>query len=227
MAKKRILVWDLPVRLFHWILVFCLIGSWYTSEGDRGLIDIHMLFGYTILSLVLFRIVWGIIGTKHAKFTEFVPNKKELKSYIKNNDKPYLGHNPIGSLMVLFILLLLLMQTISGLFMTDDVFTNAPYFDSVSKSTQKLMSQIHHTIFDIIVIVSTLHICAITYYLVFKKQNLISAMFTGKKWVESNFISSAIAHSKLITAIVLLLVVCAFVYWLVVLNVPVAEEYYY
>lgn len=227
MVNKRILVWDLPVRLFHWLLVFCLIGSWYTSEGERGLIDIHMIFGYSILVLVLFRIFWGFIGTKHAKFTEFVPNKNELKGYLKNSNTPYLGHNPLGSLMVLFMLLLLFLQAVSGLFMTDDIFTNAPYFDSVSKNTQNIMSLIHNNIFDIIVIVSILHIGAILYYLIAKKQNLISAMFTGKKWVDSKFVSSAIAHSKLISAIILLIVICAFVYWLVVLNVPVAEEYYY
>lgn len=227
MANKRVLVWDLPVRLFHWLLVFCLIGSWYTSEGDRGLIDIHMLFGYAILALVLFRIFWGFIGTRYAKFTEFLPSKNELKNYLNNNNKPYLGHNPVGSLMVLFMLLLLLLQAVSGLFMTDDIFTNAPYFDSVSKSTQSFMSLIHNNIFDIIVIVSILHISAILYYLIVKKQNLIWAMFTGKKWVDSKFVSSAIAHSKLISAIILLIVICVFVYWLVVLNVPVAEEYYY
>ncbi|GHF02783.1 cytochrome b/b6 domain-containing protein [Thalassotalea profundi] len=227
MTKKHILIWDLPVRLFHWALVICLIGSWYTSEGDRGLIDIHMLFGYTILGLVIFRICWGFIGTKYAKFSQFTPNPNEVKAYIKDNNKPYLGHNPLGSLMVLFMLALLLLQSTSGLFMTDDIFTNGPYFDSVSKETQKFMSLIHSNIFDIIIIVSTLHIVAISYYLLIKKQNLITAMFTGKKWVEKKFVASAITHSKLLTAIILLIIVCAFIYWLVVLNIPEVEEFYY
>lgn len=227
MTKKHILVWDLPVRLFHWALVICLIGSWYTSEGDRGLIDIHMLFGYTILGLVTFRICWGFVGTKYAKFSQFTPKPNELKAYIKDNNKSYLGHNPLGSLMVLFMLVLLLLQSTSGLFMTDDIFTNGPYFDSVSKNTQKIMSLIHSNVFDIIVIVSTLHIVAISYYLLIKKQNLITAMFTGKKWVDNKFIASAISHSKLITALILLIVVCVFIYWLVVLNIPEVEEFYY
>ncbi|XQW85187.1 cytochrome b/b6 domain-containing protein [Thalassotalea piscium] len=227
MAKKQILVWDLPLRLFHWLLVICLVGSWYTSEGDRGLVDIHMLFGYAILTLVLFRICWGFLGTKYAKFTQFVPTPRSIKSYIKHTNKPYLGHNPVGSLMVFFMLLLLLLQTVSGLFMTDDIFTNGPYYDSVSKATQKIMSAIHHNVFDIILVTCALHIGAIFFYLIVKKDNLIKAMITGKKWVEVKLSSSGIMNSKLLIAVILLALVCALVYWLVVLNVPVVEEYYY
>ncbi|GAA5134882.1 cytochrome b/b6 domain-containing protein [Thalassotalea piscium] len=226
MSKKKILIWDFPVRLFHWLLVICLIGSWYTSEGERGLTDIHMLFGYSILALVLFRILWGFIGTKYAKFSQFVPNKNELTQYVKGN-KDYLGHNPLGSLMVFAMLALLLLQTVSGLFMSDEIFTNGPYFDSVSKSTQKLMATIHNNVFDIILIVSALHIIAILFYLIVKKQNLITAMITGKKWVENKLTSAGIPHSKLLIALVLIAVVSAFVYWLVVLNIPEVEVYYY
>ena len=129
--------------------------------------------------------------------------------------------------MVVFMLLLLLLQATSGLFMTDDIFTNGPYYDSVNKDIQKIMSLIHNNVFDIIIVVSTLHVAAITYYLIVKKQNLISAMFTGKKWVENKYVTSAISHSKLILALILLIIVCAFIYWLVVLNIPEVEEFYY
>mgnify|MGYP001942600210 FL=1 len=227
LAKKNILIWDIPVRIFHWALVICLIGAWYTSEGERGLIDIHLLFGYSILALVLFRVFWGFIGTKYAKFSQFIPTPTAIKLYLTGKNKFHLGHNPLGSLMVFFMLALLLLQAISGLFMSDEIFTNGPYFDSVSKNIQQLMSTIHHTVFDIIVIVSILHIGAIFYYLLVKKQNLITAMFTGKQWVEDKLRGLSIKHSKLVTACILLVLVCAFVYWLVVLNVPIEEEYYY
>lgn len=226
LANKRILVWDIPVRLFHWLLVCCLIGSWYTSDGDKGLIDIHILFGYSIFALVIFRVIWGFVGTKHAQFSQFLPSKTTITHYFSGKGES-IGHNPVGSLMVFLMLTLILLQAISGLFMTDDIFTNGPYFESVSKSTQKVMAQIHSTTFDIIVIASVFHVGAILFYLIVKKENLIVAMFTGKKWVKDTFANAEISHSKLLIAFIVLAIVCIFVYWLVVWNVPIEEEFYY
>jgi len=227
---NKLLVWDLPVRLFHWLLAISLVVSWYTSDGERGLIDYHFKSGYFILALVIFRIIWGTLGTKYAKFSQFLPNKTDLLSYIKNfkQEKSYtsIGHNPLGGLMVAIMLTLLLSQAISGLFMNDDVFSTGPYYESVSSATQKLMSFIHNNAFDIVIIVSMLHICAVFYYLLAKKVNLIKPMFTGyKSSNDENGIG--IKSSKLILALVVILVIAAFLYWLLVLNIPVEEEFYY
>jgi cytochrome b len=227
---NKILVWDLPVRLFHWLLVISLVASWYTSDGDKGLIDYHLQIGYFTLGLIIFRITWGIFGTRYARFSQFMPKKQALLNYIKNvkQEKSYstVGHNPMGGLMVVLMLTLVLSQSISGLFMNDDVFTTGPYFESVSSSTQKLMSFIHNNVFDVIIVVSILHICAAFYYLIAKKINLIKPMITGYKSGEK-FNGHGITSSKLILALVIILAVVIFLYWLLVLNIPVEEEFYY
>lgn len=227
---KKLLVWDLPVRLFHWLLVISLLGAWYTSDGERDLLNYHLKIGYFILGLILFRIIWGIFGTKYALFSQFIPTRHELICYLqKLKQKPNyntIGHNPLGGLMVVLMLSLVLSQAISGLFMNDDIFTSGPYYESVSSSVQKFMSLIHHNVFDVIIIISILHISAICYYLLVKKINLIVPMFTGYK-SSDNEKNSSIKSSKLLLSFVVILVVVVFLYWLLVLNIPLEEEFYY
>jgi cytochrome b len=229
--KNKLLVWDLPVRLFHWSLVTSLFAAWYTSDGERNLIDWHLKIGYFILGLIIFRIIWGVFGTRYAKFTQFIPNKKSLLYYLKNfkQEKNYttVGHNPIGGLMVVFMLTLVLSQAVSGLFMNDDIFTSGPYYSSASSSIQSIMSLIHHNVFDIIIVVSVLHIAAAFYYLLVKKANLIVPMITGYKQSDGTENTKGIKSSRLFLALVIILAVAIFLYWLLVLNVPVEEEFYY
>lgn len=227
---KKLLVWDLPVRLFHWLLVISLIAAWYTSDGERDLINYHLQIGYFILGLVLFRIIWGVLGTKYAIFSQFIPTRLELKNYIQQfkqkQNYTTLGHNPLGGLMVILMLLLVLSQAISGLFMDDDIFTSGPYYESVSSSVQELMALIHHNVFDVILIISLLHVSAIFYYLLVKKINLIKPMFTGYKLSDKEK-SNGIKSSKLLLSFIVILVVAVFLYWLLVLNTPIEEEFYY
>ncbi|WP_206482878.1 cytochrome b/b6 domain-containing protein [Thalassotalea sp. G2M2-11] len=224
------LVWDLPIRLFHWGFVGLLIALWYTSDQDNGLIELHMQLGYIALALVLFRIIWGFIGTTHAKFKNFIPSFYQLRIYIRqrnNNVKQYAGHNPMGSLMVLLMLLLILLQSISGLFMSDDVFSAGPYAGVLSGDMEGMVKFFHHNGFDFIVIISAIHIAAVFYYLLVKRQNLIKPMLSGKKHSQQIEADQAIGHSKLIKALLTAIAVGIFVYWLVVLNAPVVEEFYY
>lgn len=230
MVKEQ-LVWDLPVRIFHWAFVCVLIGLWYTSEQDNGLIEIHIKLGYIALGLVLFRIIWGFCGTKHAKFRNFLPNLSQIKIYIKDarkgNVSNFIGHNPLGSLMVIFILLAVLLQATFGLFISDDVFSAGPYNGVLSKEIEKLFKTLHSNGFNVIATLSFLHIVAVLYYLIFKKQNLIKPMLTGKKLLNNANRNESIRHSKLLRAVLIAIVVMVFVYWLVVINAPVIEEYYY
>ena len=227
---KKLFVWDLPVRLFHWFLLISLLSAWYTSDGERDLIDYHLKIGYFTLGLIIFRIMWGIFGTQYAKFSQFFPTKTKLLSYLnkskQNQVDTTVGHNPLGGLMIILMLLLILSQAISGLFMNDDVFTTGPYYESVNSSIQKFMSLIHHNVFDIILFVSVVHIGAIFYYLFAKKINLIVPMFTGYKSTD-NHEASSIKSSKLLLALVIILLIVVFLYWLLVLNIPIEEEFYY
>ena len=228
-VKQQYLIWDLPVRLFHWLLVVAIAGSWYTSEQGSELIDYHMLFGYLIMGLVLFRVIWGVVGTKHARFSQFYPSPTRIKGYLRSGSEQgnsFAGHNPLGSLAVFAMLSLLILQTVSGLFIDDDVFSSGPYHGSVSKSIEKVMSFLHHNVFDVLTIFIGLHLLAIVYYGIRKKQKLIKPMITGKKEADSVNQADAIKHSKLLTALVLALLVALFVYWLVVYNAPVIESYY-
>ena len=225
------LIWDLPLRLFHWLLVLSISASWYTSNQDNGYIEYHLLVGYFTLGLIIFRILWGFIGTTHAKFINFFPSLSKVVLYIKafNQEKTlkYPGHNPLGSLMVFFMLSTVLIQAISGLFMNDDIFTYGPYNSSVSSELEAIFIFIHRNGFNLILGAIALHIAAIVYYVGVKKQALISAMFTGKKSANEVNKKDSISHSKIGLAILLSIAVAGFVYWLVVINAPVIEEYYY
>ena len=227
---KKILIWDLPLRLFHWLLVIIISGAWYTSDQDNDLIDYHLLFGYVALGLIIFRLFWGFLGTTHSKFSEFTPTPKKIIYYIKHfkasQSIDYAGHNPLGALMVIFMLAIILLQAISGLFMNDDIFTSGPYYGSINESIEEALMFFHRNSFNVILGAIALHLLAILFYRVVKKKRLVAAMITGKKPSEDVAQKEGIKHSKLIVACIIALAVTAFVYWLVILNVPVIEEYY-
>jgi cytochrome b len=189
-----------------------------------------MQLGYFALGLLIFRIIWGIIGTKHARFISFFPRPKQLLEYIKNlkkNQAPAsIGHNPLGSLMVILMIILIGLQAISGLFINDDVFSAGPYNAVVSKDVEKIMAYLHHHVFDYMIIAIAIHLLAIFYYVRIKKESLIMPMITGKKSTKYMNDSDAIPHSKLWIAAFVIIIVSVFVYWLVVLNIPIVEEYY-
>ena len=127
MSERRILVWDLPVRLFHWLLVMLVIVSFVTGELGGTWMQIHLWSGYTILGLLLFRLAWGFIGGHHARFSSFVRGPNAVRRYARtlwDRSAPrHLGHNPLGGWSVLAMLLLLLFQVATGLFANDDIFT--------------------------------------------------------------------------------------------------------
>jgi cytochrome b len=229
--EKMYLVWDLPLRIFHGLLVLSIIASWYTSDQDNGLIEYHLLVGYFALGLIVFRILWGFLGTTHSKFLNFFPSLRKIISYIqsfkKNEPLHYAGHNPLGSLMVFFMLTVIFLQAVSGLFMDDDIFTTGPYSGSINSSIESVLVYIHRNGFNLILVAVALHISAVVFYVRVKKQALISAIITGKKSSKVVNKKDSISHSKIGLAILISIVVAGFIYWLVVLNAPVIEEYYY
>lgn len=231
MQQKPRLVWDLPTRLFHWLFAFSILGSWYTAEQEGELIDLHMKLGYFILGLVIFRMIWGFVGTKHARFGSFFPTPKRIRDYLSTNrssqNHQYAGHNPLGSLMVFLMLSLVFLQAVSGLFIDDDIFSSGPYYGQLGDQVGEIMSFIHHNAFDVMIFAIALHIAAILYYRFAKQTDLVTPMITGKKPEDSVKEKDAIAHSKIGLALLLGLAVAGFVYWLVVINVPIEEEYFY
>ena len=182
--KKIIRVWDLPIRLFHWLLVLCIAGSFITVNIGGNAIQLHAYFGYSILTLLIFRITWGFVGSTHARFTSFIPNPKSVLNYLQGKSPRFLGHNPIGALSVLALLFALSVQVTTGLFVDDEIAFQGPFAKYVSNATVSFLSQIHEGNQVVIYTLITIHIAAIIYYRKFKGEDLIKPMINGDKEID-------------------------------------------
>ncbi|HEY5622536.1 MAG TPA: cytochrome b/b6 domain-containing protein [Gammaproteobacteria bacterium] len=212
MSKK--LIWDLPTRIFHWLLTVLIGAAWYTVEIS-GDMDTHMLIGQSILALLLFRVLWGFFGTRYAQFGSFVYRPGEIleyaKSFLNRKGGEYAGHNPLGSLAVFAMLTLVLVQATTGLFATDiDGFYRGPLNGLVSNATATSISNVHFTNVQILLALIGVHIVAILFYLIVKRDNLITPMITGQKQDDDDSFR-AIDGSKLGLAIGLLVAAVAIV----------------
>jgi cytochrome b len=181
MMKKIIRVWDLPIRLFHWLLVICIISSFITVKIGGNAMEWHARVGYCVLTLIIFRICWGFIGSHHARFIHFVPGPKGLLNYLSGKTKAGLGHNPLGALSVLALLCSVGLQAVTGLFANDDIAFEGPFSKYVSSSTVELLTSIHYFNEKILIALIVIHLCAIFYYQKFKGENLIKPMLLGDK----------------------------------------------
>lgn len=184
-AGRKVLVWDLPTRLFHWLLVLGLIGSWLTAEVYRD-VDFgwHKLIGSTILGLLLFRLLWGFLGGRHSRFASFVPGPRAVFAYLRvfaRRDAPrHAGHNPLGALSVLALLASLLAQVASGLVIDDGILAAGPLAKLVDGELRALAGSVHEINFNVLLALIALHLLAIVYYTVWRRQNLAGAMVTGR-----------------------------------------------
>lgn len=180
---RLVRVWDLPTRLFHWSLVTLLVFSYVT--GQLGKMELHVLSGKLILSLILFRLVWGFVGSENARFVSFLKGPMETVRYAAalagGKARRYLGHNPMGGWSAAAMILLVAAQACSGLFATDDIYTDGPLKHLVSDATSKRMTALHSYAVNVLLLLIVLHLAAIMYYLHAKKDNLIKPMITGDK----------------------------------------------
>ena len=161
--KKIIRVWDLPIRLFHWLLVLCITGSFVTINLGDEFIQWHAYFGYSILTLLIFRIIWGFIGSTHARFASFFPTKKAVLNYLSGSSPLVLGHNPIGAISVFALLFVLSIQVVTGLFIDDEVSFQGPLTKYVSSSIASFLSEIHEGNQVVILTLIVIHIAAIIF----------------------------------------------------------------
>lgn len=176
---SKIRVWDLPTRLFHWLLVICVIGAFATIKAGGLWTEYHLLFGYAVLGLILFRIVWGLVGSGHARFARFVRGPRAIAAYLGGTMPRTPGHNPLGALSVVAMILLLGYQAATGLFANDDIFTEGPLAGLVGKDWSDRLTGLHKLDELPILILVGLHVLAIVWYRVAKKQKLTRAMVTG------------------------------------------------
>ena len=185
---QRIKVWDLPVRLFHWAIVVLILFAWGTQEFDH--MEWHVWIGYTILTLLLFRIVWGFVGSDTARFSRFLRSPvaalRHLAHLSRREPDREIGHNAAGGWMVLVMLALIGVQAGTGLFSNDDGNTEGPLMHLVSKDQSDWLSHIHSVNFKLIEAVIVLHVLAIVVYAVLKRHNLVRPMVTGTKLIPSD-----------------------------------------
>jgi cytochrome b len=173
--KQWVLVWDLPVRVFHWLLVVSFAGAWLTAESEAQQM-LHYAFGYSACALVLFRIVWGLIGTRYARFTQFIKGPtatfQHIKSMVTGKSSMHLvsnlGHNPAGSLAMIGLMVLVLLIGATG-------------YWAVKEFYGDVMSEAHEVLASIALGLVVIHVVAAVIMSFIEKQNLVKSMVTGKK----------------------------------------------
>lgn len=199
--KVKVRVWDLPTRLFHWVLVGLVVTSAVT--GNLGPMHLHQTSGMAILALILFRLAWGFVGGTHARFADFVKGPRAALDYLKGRAY-YVGHNPLGGLMVLALLILLPLQATLGLFGNDDISYDAPLSKFISKSASDAATGWHALSFKLILALVVLHVGAALFYLIAKKDNLIRPMITGWKSLPASLAHHQAEMGHPLLAVVLL-----------------------
>jgi cytochrome b len=176
----RVRVWDVPVRVCHWLIVLFIAASWWTGKSSR--LEWHRYSGYALLALVTFRIYWGFFGSSTARFSQFVRGPRTVMSYLNGRWVAIAGHNPLGALSVVILLGLLLAQIVLGLFAVDvDGIESGPLSIYVSFDAGRVAAHWHHTLFDALLFLIGLHVAAVLFYLFYKKENLIAAMVHGMR----------------------------------------------
>ncbi len=196
-------VWDAPTRLFHWAIVLLVAFSYVSIQKDW--IQLHFLSGYTILTLLLFRIVWGFIGSETSRFAHFLRNPiqglRYLAQFGKREPDTEIGHNAAGGWMVLAMLAALLAQVATGLFSNDDVMNDGPLAHHISKALSDQVTTLHGTIFNVILALIALHVLAIVAYAVVKRHDLVRAMITGRKRLPATMQQPRFVNPLLATAV--------------------------
>jgi cytochrome b len=187
--RGPIAIWDLPVRIVHWGFVVLIPALWWT--GEEGHLDQHKLIGYAMLALVAFRILWGLIGSTTARFGNFIKGPSRLLGYLRgmssDTEASFIGHNPLGALSVVALLLLLAAQVSAGLIAQDvDGIESGPLSYLVSYDTADAAREWHNFLFDVLLALIAVHVAAVLFYLVVRRNNLIGPMITGRKAFSSD-----------------------------------------
>jgi cytochrome b len=180
--------------------VTCIIGSLVSIHLFDSAVEVHAYFGYCILTLLIFRGIWGFVGSRHARFTSFAPNRQSILNYLQGKSPRFLGHNPIGALSVFALLFVLSVQVVTGLFVDDEIAFQGPFAKYAPNAVVSFLSEIHEGNQVVIYILIAIHILAIGYYRKFKGENLVKPMITGDKEIdpseEASYLPSDLGHSS-------------------------------
>lgn len=201
------MVWDMPVRVFHWLLVICFAGAWLSAESER-LQMIHYAFGYTACLLVLIRLVWGLIGTRYARFSQFLKSPRAVIEHfvamLRGHPHHDVGHNPAGGLVMFVLMLLILLIGLTG-------------YLSVKAFSENLSSEAHEVVSSLALAIVILHILAAILMSVMERQNLVKSMVSGKKL---GMPEQGIAYPQYLLGILLLFGSLYFFYLVLIGSLP-------
>jgi cytochrome b len=176
-------VWDVSIRLFHWLVVLLVAAAYLTWKLNW--MDWHVLIGETLLALVIFRLLWGCFGSETARFCNFLASPaaalRHLSHMFRREADLQVGHNPAGGWMVLLLLALLLGETLSGLYINNDIANEGPFTEWVSAPLANAITALHEILWDALLVAVALHVLAIALYAAAKGHNLLRPMLTGRK----------------------------------------------
>jgi cytochrome b len=182
-SEQKIQVWDAPTRLFHWLTAALVLAAYVTWRLDW--MDWHAKAGYAVLALVIFRLLWGVVGSDTARFSRFVTSPRSAISHLKHalrrESDHQVGHNPAGAWMVLLLLALLLGETLSGLYVANDVADQGPLTELVPARIANAITALHWILWDALLAAIALHVLAIAIYAIAKGHDLLTPMVTGRK----------------------------------------------
>ena len=213
-VEHEVRVWDGFVRLTHWLIALLFGFSWGSAEYHH--MDYHRYSGYALLGLLVFRVYWGCFGSSTARFTQFVKGPRSVWTYLRSSESHAdLGHNPLGAISVVTLLILLLAQVVLGLFAVDvDGIESGPLSSLVSFETGRAFAKVHHLLFNVLLGFAALHVAAILYYAIAKRQDLVKPMITG--WTKVKRTPNAEAKFASLWLGVLGIAIAAVVVWVVV-----------
>ena len=212
--KKLIKIWDSPTRIFHCLLI-CLFGFLWFSGKTGNYLELHMKAGMMVLSLIVFRLLWGFVGSSSSRFSAFFSpggTVKHALELFKRKPEYHASHNPLGGLMVIIFFVFFALQTAAGLFSSDLILIEGPLFNLVDEETSQELTDYHYLGFNILLFLVALHLVAILFYHFFKRTKLIKPMITGKTEWPKDKAKPVISFKSPLFALVLFVISVAIVF---------------